>query len=143
MSGNPQPAIPPRGLARRMLPLAVIVILGVMGYFAVGIGGISLESLVHHRDAIDTFVIEHRVLAVFGYIGLYIVMAALSLPGAAFLTVAGGFLFGIAVGASAAVLGATAGATLIFLLARTAFGETLLLPLGSGVHERAKRSLED
>ena len=38
------------------------------------------------------------LLAVLGYIGFYIVAVALSLPGAAFLTVAGGFLFGIVVG---------------------------------------------
>ena len=71
--------------------------------------GISLEALVRHRVAIDAFVTEHRVLAVLAYIGLYIAAVALSVPGAVFLTVSGGFLFGVAVGASAAVIGATIG----------------------------------
>ena len=87
--------------------------------------GISLEALVRHRAAIDAFVTEHRVLAVLAYIGLYIAAVALSVPGAVFLTVSGGFLFGLVVGASAAVIGATIGATLIFLVARTALGEPL------------------
>jgi uncharacterized membrane protein YdjX (TVP38/TMEM64 family) len=73
---------------------------------------------------------EHHVLAVLAYIALYITAVAFSVPGAVFLTVAGGFLFGIAVGASAAVIGATVGATLIFLVARTALGEPLLRRAG-------------
>ena len=80
--------------------------------------------------AIDAFVTEHRVLAVLAYIALYIAAVALSVPGAVFLTVTGGFLFGLAVGASAAVIGATIGATLIFLVARTALGEPLLRRAG-------------
>jgi uncharacterized membrane protein YdjX (TVP38/TMEM64 family) len=143
MSGSPQPAIPPRGLARRLLPLAAIIILAAAGYAVLGEGGISLESMLRHREAIDTFVTEHRLLAVLGYIGLYIVVVALSLPGAAFLTVAGGFLFGIAVGASAAVIGATIGATLIFLVARTALGEPLLRRAGPRVSHIAKGFRED
>ena len=70
------------------------------------------------------------LLAVIAYIALYIVVVALSLPGAAFLTVAGGFLFGLALGASAAVVGATVGATVIFLVARSALGEPLLKRAG-------------
>jgi uncharacterized membrane protein YdjX (TVP38/TMEM64 family) len=126
-----------------MLPFAAIIVLAVAGYLATGEGGISLDSLVRHRAAIDTFVAEHRVLAVFGYVGLYIVVVALSLPGATFLTVAGGFLFGIAVGASAAVIGATIGATLIFLVARTALGEPLLRRAGPRVNQLAEGFRED
>jgi uncharacterized membrane protein YdjX (TVP38/TMEM64 family) len=44
--------------------------------------------------------------------------------------VAGGFLFGLAVGTTAAVIGATIGATIIFLIARTALGEPLLRRAG-------------
>ena len=77
------------------------------------------------------------------YIGLYIVAVALSLPGAAFLTVAGGFLFGLAVGASAAVVGATVGATIIFLVARTALGEPLLRRAGPRAEQLAKGFRED
>ena len=102
------------------------MLLAVAAYFMFGRGMISLEALVQHRAAIDGFVMAHRVLAVLAYIGLYIVTVALSLPGATFLTVAGGFLFGVGIGAGAAVVGATVGATVIFLVARTALGEPLL-----------------
>ncbi len=74
---------------------------------------------------------------------IYIVAVTLSLPGAAFLTVAGGFLFGLLVGASAAVIGATIGATVIFLVARTALGEPLLRRAGPRANQLAKGFRDD
>ena len=125
------------------MPLIMVVLLAGAAYLILGHGGISLEALVRHRMAIDAFVSEHRVLALLAYIALYIAAVALSLPGAVFLTVAGGFLFGIAVGASAAVIGATAGATLIFLVARTALGEPLLRRAGPRAKQLAKGFRDD
>ncbi|MGA8395703.1 MAG: TVP38/TMEM64 family protein, partial [Pseudolabrys sp.] len=126
---GPVPAIDQSSLARRILPLVAIVVLAGAAYIASG-GGVSLESLVRHRAAIDDFVVSHQMLAIFVYVGVYITVVAVSLPGAALLTLTGGFLFGIAVGASAAVISATVGATLIFLVARTALGEPLLRRAG-------------
>jgi len=130
MSANPTNANPPCGLTRRALPLVVLLLLAGAAYFIVGWEGISLAALVRHRMAINALVNEHRALAVLAYIALYIVTVALSMPGAVFLTVAGGLLFGLLVGASAAVVGATAGATIIFLVARSALGEPLLRRAG-------------
>jgi uncharacterized membrane protein YdjX (TVP38/TMEM64 family) len=59
------------------------------------------------------------------------------------LTLTGGFLFGIAVGASAAVISATVGATLIFLVARTALGEPLLRRAGPRATQLARGFRED
>ena len=143
MPGTPPPTDRPRSLFRRLLPLIVIVALAVAAYAAFGRGGISLDALVRHRMVIDAFVNQHRVLAVLGYIALYIATVALSLPGAVYLTVAGGFLFGLAVGASAAVIGATVGATLIFLVARTALGEPLLRRAGPRAAQLARGFRDD
>jgi uncharacterized membrane protein YdjX (TVP38/TMEM64 family) len=127
------------GFVRRLLlPLAAFAIFAGAAYFMLGEGGISLESLVRNRASIDAFVAEHRLLAVIAYIGIYIVAVALSVPGAAFLTMAGGFLFGEAVGASAAVVGATIGAAIIFLVARTALGQPLLQRAGPRASQLAE-----
>ena len=56
---------------------------------------------------------------------VYAITVALSMPGGLVLTVAGGLLFGWLVGGLAAVVGATTGATIVFLVARTALGEAL------------------
>ncbi len=136
------PAEKPSGLIRRIAPLIVILVLAIAAYFAFG-RGISLESLVKHRAAIGNFVDEHRLLAVLAYIGLYVVAVALSLPGAALLTATGGFLFGLVTGASAAVIGATLGATIIFLVARTALGEPLLKCAGPRAAQLAQGFRDD
>ncbi|MGB6791060.1 MAG: VTT domain-containing protein [Pseudolabrys sp.] len=122
--------------------MVAIVVLAGAAYIAGG-GGVSLESLVRHRAAIDDFVASHRMLAIFVYVGIYITVVAVSLPGAALLTITGGFLFGIAVGASAAVISATVGATLIFLVARTALGEPLLRRAGPRATQLARGFRED
>ncbi|MGC1641955.1 MAG: VTT domain-containing protein [Pseudolabrys sp.] len=139
---GPVPAIDQSSLARRILPLVAIVVLAGAAYIASG-GGVSLESLVRHRAAIDDFVVSHQMLAIFVYVGVYITVVAVSLPGAALLTITGGFLFGIAVGASAAVISATVGATLIFLVARTALGEPLLRRAGPRATQLARGFRED
>lgn len=139
---GPVPAIDQSSLARRILPLVAIVVLAGAAYIAGG-GGVSLESLVRHRAAIDDFVASHQMLAIFVYVGVYITVVAVSLPGAALLTITGGFLFGIAVGASAAVISATVGATLIFLMARTALGEPLLRRAGPRATQLARGFRED
>ena len=124
------PAERPPNFVRRLVPLAAVIVLAGIAYYVFGRDGLSLEALVRHRAAIDAFVAGHRLLAVLAYIGIYVVVVALSVPGAIFLTVSGGFLFGLLVGAAAAVVGATIGATIIFLVARTALGEPLLRRAG-------------
>lgn len=124
--------------------MAVLVaVLAAAAYWTFGRHGLSIEALLRHREAIDSFVTGHRVLAVLAYIGLYIVAVALSVPGAAFLTLCGGFLFGLPVGAAAAVIGATTGATLIFLLARTALGEPMLRRAGPRAEKLAQGFRDD
>jgi uncharacterized membrane protein YdjX (TVP38/TMEM64 family) len=125
------------------LPLIAVVLLAGLAYYAFGHGGISLEALVRHRMAIEAFVAGHRVLAVLAFIAIYIAAVALSVPGALFLTMTGGFLFGLVVGATAATIGATAGATLIFLVARTALGEPLLRRVGPRASQLAKGFRDD
>jgi uncharacterized membrane protein YdjX (TVP38/TMEM64 family) len=118
-----------RGL-RRFLPLGIVIIL-VGAVLLSGAGNLlSLGTLVRHRAAIDGFIAEHRLGAFAIYIGLYIAVVALSVPGSAVLTMTGGFLFGTFAGGFAAVIGASVGAVLIFQIARSAFGENLLRRAG-------------
>ena len=87
---------------------------------------LSFETLVRHRAGIDAFVAEHYTAAIAAFVALYVAVAALSVPGAAVLTICGGILFGWLVGGVAAIAGGTTGATIIFSIARTACGESLI-----------------
>ncbi|MCP4711276.1 MAG: TVP38/TMEM64 family protein, partial [Planctomycetes bacterium] len=60
----------------------------------------------------------NRVLVIAAYMGIYIIMAALSLPGAAVMTLLGGALFGFVVGTITISFASTIGATLACFVAR-------------------------
>lgn len=109
--------------------LAVLAILAAIR--ASGLGEqLSLATLARHREALAGFVAENRVLAALAYLGLYVAAVAFSVPGAVFLTLSGGLLFGAVAGTALTVVGATVGATAVFLLARTLFGADALGRLG-------------
>ena len=115
---------------QRWLPVAVLAA-GIALFFL--LGGhrlVSFETLRDHRAALHQFVTERSVLAALAYIAIYVVGAALSIPGGAVLTVAGGFLFGTVLGSLYVVIGATIGATLVFLIARSAIGASIGARIG-------------
>jgi uncharacterized membrane protein YdjX (TVP38/TMEM64 family) len=127
----------PRRVVRRLAPVLAIAALIALAY---GFGlhrDVSFETLIRNRASIDRFIADHAVAAVAAYIALYVAVISLSLPGGAIMTVTGGFLFGTLVGGVAAVAGALAGATVIFLIARSAFGECLTRRAGPFVAKLA------
>src|SRR5262249_20124050 len=87
-------------------------------------------NVVRYRDDLDAFVVAHGAAALAAFVALYTAVVTLSIPCAVFLTVSGGFLFGTLVGGAASIVGASLGAVLIFLVARTAFGEQLARRFG-------------
>src|SRR5712691_7409561 len=129
----PEAAEPRRSPVRRLLPLAAIAALLIIVYAMGWHRELSLETLIRHRAAIDGFIAAHKLVAVLAYIGLYIAVAALSIPAGAWLTITGGFLFGTIVGALATIVGATVGATILFLIAQSAAGEYLARRAGARV----------
>jgi uncharacterized membrane protein YdjX (TVP38/TMEM64 family) len=119
-----------RARLRRFAPVALIV-LAMLAVFATGAHRhISLETLVRHRMAIDAFIDHHGIAAVGGFIAVYVVVVALSIPGGLILSITGGILFGTLVGGLANAIGATTGATIVFLVARGACGESLVRRAG-------------
>lgn len=91
---------------------------------------LSPDALAANRAALLALVAEHWAAAALSYVLVYTAAVALSVPGAVVLTLAGGFLFGAAAGTALTALGATAGATAVFLLARRIVGEDALSRLG-------------
>lgn len=109
----------------RLLPLLILGA-GLVGFFALGLNKyLTLDLLRENRDVLKLWVHDHKTQAVLLFITAYIVVAAFSLPLGALLSVAGGFLFGSVFGAAWIVIGATIGATILFLVAKTALGEPL------------------
>ncbi len=110
---------------RRFWPLLLILcLLGAV--FATGLQNtLSWPALAAREDALRHWVTASPVLAALAYVGLYAAVVAVSIPGAIWLTLAGGLLFGTLAGTVLAVLGAGLGATLLFLAARSALAPLL------------------
>lgn len=133
-----------RGVLKRLLPAAVL--LAGLGTF-LALGGhryLAFDTLAAHRETLLALVEAQGAVAVLGFILLYAVMVALSVPGALVMTVSAGFLFGTLLGAACSVIGATLGAVAVFLAARTAIGDLLrqragpvLRRMRDGFHEDA------
>jgi uncharacterized membrane protein YdjX (TVP38/TMEM64 family) len=104
---------------------------------------LSLETLIRYRMTLDDFVTRHGVVAVAAFVAVYIAVVTLSLPGALYLTLTGGLLFGALCGGLASFVGATVGATLLFLMARSAFGEHLVRRAGPKAERLAEGFRED
>ena len=107
------------------LPRAVLLVavLGLVGaFFALGFHhALTLESLQSHRDDLVQVRNRNPVLFAGGYLMVYILMAALAIPGALLLTVAGGAVFGLLEGTVLASFGSSLGATLALLASRYLF----------------------
>ena len=117
-------------LLRRLLPLAALAVLAI-GIFGSGLHHyLSFDSLRDNREALLTLVRDHAFLAPLLFVVIYAVATAISIPGGIVLTIAGGFLFGTWLGGLYVVIGATIGATAIFLIAKTSLGDALRAKAG-------------
>lgn len=125
----PLPEPEPRSLLRR-LPFVLLLAAAGLGYYLYG-DALSFEALARHRERLLALRDAHYALTVLVFMGLYTGVVATSLPGATILTLTGGFLFGIFPGFVYNMIGATAGAVLVFLAARMGFGRDVAARLAA------------
>ena len=120
---------------KRLIPVAVLV-LGLVAFFVFDLGRfLSFETLRQNRVALLDWVDTYGVVAALIYMLIYAVAIAFSLPGGAVLTITGGFLFGSLWGTVCVVFAATAGATALFLIAKTSFGDALRAKAGPALQK--------
>jgi uncharacterized membrane protein YdjX (TVP38/TMEM64 family) len=129
---DPSPAAgsPTKRALKQWGPL--IVLIGLMA-LVFGMGWhklLTFKTIGLNYEALRAFIADNIALALCVYVAIYIAVVALSLPGALVMTLAGGLLFGWQIGAPATIVAATIGATIIFLIARTSFGDTLAQKAG-------------
>ena len=110
---------------KRLAPLLALAALIAAAYIFGLEKYLTLDALRDNRATLSAFVQSHGVAAALGYVIAYASVVALSLPGATIMTLAGVFLFGVPVGAPLTVVGATLGATILFIIARSALGDAL------------------
>lgn len=126
-----------RALWLRRLPFLVILATAMIGAVALR-DDLSFETLARHRDTLLAFRDTHYLTTALGFLAVYIGIVALSLPGGTVATLTGGFLFGLFPGVLYNVAGAGTGAVLVFLAARSGFGDALARKLDAAGGKAAK-----
>lgn len=102
----------------RLLFALVLVVL-VVGFFAFDLQQyLSFDYLQAQHEQFRGYQQQHPVLTAIFYFAIYVLVTALSLPGALVMTVAGGAIFGVVYGTILVSFASTIGATLAFLAAR-------------------------
>lgn len=118
-------AAPSRGRGWAKWAPLVLLVGAAAAAFAFFGDYLSLETLRENRQGLEAWRDQNYFAAAGVYMGAYALVVALSIPGALWMTLAGGFLFGLWPGAPMVIVAATAGAMVIFLVARGSLGASL------------------
>lgn len=141
MSDTSQPS--PNGLVRK-LPLIVVGVMALIGAFTLK-DYLNFQTLADNREALLAFRDANFALTVLVFVTAYAMVVGFSLPGAAVMTLTGGFLFGTFPGTLFNVTGATIGAIAIFMAARWGLGEHLAAKMdaGNGLIKKIKAGIDE
>ncbi len=103
--------------SRLILTIAILTIMGTV--YLSGINDhLTLEAFQMRQAELHQFVTDHFGTAVTAFFIVYVAVTALSIPGAAVMTLIAGALFGLTTGTIIVSFASTIGATLAFLFAR-------------------------
>lgn len=127
----------------RKILLGLGVVLAVAAFFILDLQRfLSLEAMQSSLGALRDAYAAHGALMLGGYFVCYVAMAALSLPGATVMGLAGGAVFGFWVATVAVSFASTMGATLAFLMSRYLFRDFVQRRFGdrlAAMNEGVKR----
>ena len=113
-------------MSKKKSALLLVILALIAGYFVFDAGQyLSLDYLKEQRGAFQALTEEHPAAVLGGFFALYVLVTALSLPGAAIMTLAAGALFGFWVALLLVSFASSVGATLAFLAARFLFKDTV------------------
>ena len=123
------------GAAKR---LALIGLFGALiaGFFAFDLDAlISYQGLAENEAALKRAVADNRLVTILAYMAVYITAVAFSLPGALWLSLAGGLMFGTWAGGLIIIFAATIGASGLFVAARYVVGDALRARAGPALQK--------
>ncbi len=110
--------------SRIVLLVALVALIGLFFFFELQ-RFLTVEYLAAQRENISAFQEQNPWLVFAVFFAVYVLVTALSLPGAALLTLVAGALFGFGTGLILVSFASSLGATLAFLVARYLFGDAV------------------
>lgn len=124
--------------ARNWLPAALLVVLIGTAYLGGAGHYLTLSAIAENRALLKDFTGDHLMGAILIYVAVYVSVVTLSLPGAAVMSIAGGFLFGWRLSVPVTVLAATLGSIIVFHIVKTSFGAVFAERAGPAARKLAK-----
>ena len=124
------------GAQGKKLALIGVFVALLVGFFIFDLDSlISYQGLAENEAALKRAVAENRLITILVYMAVYIAAVAFSLPGALWLSLAGGLMFGIWAGGVIIVISATLGASGLFVAARYIIGDALRARAGPALQK--------
>ncbi|PVY77381.1 pyruvate/2-oxoglutarate dehydrogenase complex dihydrolipoamide dehydrogenase (E3) component [Tamilnaduibacter salinus] len=124
--------------------LIVIAAIAILVTLFISFGGqdvLTLDNLQRHQADLGIWIDNNLTIALLAFMAIYVVVTALSLPGAAIMTLGAGAFFGNIYGVLAASIASTTGASVAFLVARFLLRDTLKGRYGETI-QRIDRGIE-
>ena len=120
---------------KKLTPL-LLLLFGLIAaiYFDLG-RYVDFRFLQTNQDIVKGFIADMPVRAALIFLALYALSTAFSLPFGAIMTISGGWLFGIWIGGSLTIIGATIGASTLFLATRYALREVMVARAGARLQQ--------
>ena len=116
--------------------VSVVLVSAAIAFFALDLGHyFSLAYIKQSQASFSQTYQQHPVRVTLVFFAVYVLITALSLPGAAIMTLASGASFGLVWGTVVVSLASTLGATLAMLAARTVLRESIEKRLGKRLVE--------
>jgi pyruvate/2-oxoglutarate dehydrogenase complex dihydrolipoamide dehydrogenase (E3) component/uncharacterized membrane protein YdjX (TVP38/TMEM64 family) len=116
--------------------ILLVVAIGAIAFFAFDLGRyFSLDFVKQSQGQIAALYADQPVKISMAYFVIYIAITALSLPGAAIMTLAGGAVFGLLWGTVLVSFASTVGATLAMLVARYILRDSIEAKFGRRLTE--------
>ena len=136
MSDSPKdPATAPKSSLSRFIALGIFACL-IGLFFAFDLNSlISYQGLAENEAALKRAVSDNPILTGLAYMTIYVLAVTFSLPGAVWLSLAGGLMFGTWAGGLLIVVSASLGASGLFVAARFIMGDALRARAGPALQK--------
>jgi uncharacterized membrane protein YdjX (TVP38/TMEM64 family) len=108
---------------RNFLPIVVLIALGIALLASGVLNRFRPENLAHEQANLQSQIAQHPLLAIAIYVTAVTLAISTGIPGVVVLILTGGMLYGVWAGTALSVVGVTAGALILFLASRHAFGD--------------------
>jgi dihydrolipoamide dehydrogenase len=119
-------------MSRSRLILLAVIAAAVAAFFSFDLGQyLSLDYFKSQQQAFSDYYQSNPALALGAFFVVYVAVTALSLPGAALMTLLAGALFGVMTGTILVSFASTIGASLAFLAARFLLRDSVQKKFGS------------